>query len=263
MLTETTTTEANTALRLREADSVAVVPPGESAASSMMNFIAFAVRDPTVDVAKLDALLRMQREVAADDAKAQFFRALHACQAEMPRVKKNGLIELGAGKGAIPFGKEEDLDEVTAPIRARHGFSITIDNPVRNEYGMQWVATHRHIAGHSEQNGMWLPADKGPGRNGLQEVGSTESYATRYLLRAFFKIVYEGKDDDGKRGGTRYIDDEQVAALKRGLAKHKVPETEFLRAMSVDSLTEIETKNFDEAVSTIRGYKPRPPAPTQ
>jgi hypothetical protein len=251
---------AGTAVAARRA-GVPAVAADQAPASSMLNFIAMAVTNPDVDVAKLEALLRMQREVAADDAKAQFFRALHACQSEMPRVKKNGTIDLGEkdgkARGSIPFSSWEDVDKFTRPIRERHGFSITFSQPEKTEKGLRFVATHRHVAGHADQNEITVPPDAGAGRNALQAVGSSNSYIKRYLTENFFNIVREGADDDGKRGGTVYITAEQVAGITANLAKRKIPESDFLRAMGVDSVAEIEAKDFEEAKKTILSYKQR------
>jgi hypothetical protein len=241
---------------------VPAVAADQAPASSMLNFIAMAVTNPDVDVAKLDALLRMQREVAADDAKAQFFRALHAGQQKMPRVKKNGTIDLGEkdgkSRGSMRFATWEDVDAICRPIYTEFGFSVTFSSPSKSEQGIVWTATWRHVAGHSEENQITLPPDTGAGRNSLQAAGSTNSYAKRLLTEDWWNIVREGADDDGKRGGTVYITAEQVAGITANLAKRKIPESDFLRAMGVNSVAEIEAKDFEEAKKTIISYKQRP-----
>jgi hypothetical protein len=233
-----------------------------SPATSMLNFIAQAVTNPDIDANKLKMLLDMQRGVAADDAKAQFFRALHAAQQEMPRVKKNGTIDLGEkdgkSRGSMRFATWEDVDSVARPIYAKHGFSVTFSSPEKSEQGIVWRATWRHVAGHDESNSMTLPPDTGAGRNPLQAAGSTNSYAKRFLTEDFWNIVREGADDDGKRGGTAYIDAEKIANLKRGIATKKIPEAEFLLMMDVQSLEEIEERTYAVAVNAIKSYKPRP-----
>ena len=60
---------------------------------------------------------------------------------------------------------------------------------------------------------MPLPPDVGPGRNALQAMGSTLSYAKRYLAEMLFNIVRENEDDDGQAGGTRRIGGDQKAQL--------------------------------------------------
>lgn len=250
----------------RQTSEIAVhhesAPERQPDAGSLLSFVAMAVRDPNIDVAKLDALLRMQREIVADDAKAQFNRALHAAQSEMPRVAKNGTILLGEKKGSIPFATWEDVDTVVRPVATKHGFSSTFTSLERAGGGAIMSGTFRHVAGHSETLTMSLPLDTGPGRNNIQAAGSTNSYGKRYLTENFYNIVRKGQDDDGHAAGTVYIDEETVGKIIAELKKRKIPEADFVVAMGVRSVEEIETKNLAAARNAIAAYKPRPPVET-
>ena len=201
----------------------------------------------------------MQREVAADDARAQFNRALHAAQSEMPRVKKNGIIDLG-GKGQIKFATFEDVDAIVRPIAHKHGFSYTFSVNERASQGGGGIVIgqFRHIAGHAEALEMPLPLDSGPGRNNLQAMGSTFNYGKRYLVESFFNIVREGADDDGVRGGTVYIDADTAAVITAELQKRKIPFGAFCDVLGVRSVDEIEVKNLAAARNAMKSYKPRP-----
>jgi len=232
-----------------------------SPAESMLNFVAEALHNKDIDHNKLDALLRMQREIVADDARGQFNRALHAAQSEMPRVKKNSTIELGQGKGSIPFANWEDVDAVVRPIAQKHGFSYTFSSEerTRDGGGVNMHGTFRHVAGHSETVSMVLPLDSGPGRNNIQSAGSTNSYGKRYLTENFFNVVREGVDDDGREGGKKYIDAETVEKISVELKKRKIPEHEFVVAMEVRSIEDIQQKDLPKARNAMMSYKPRPP----
>jgi len=248
---------------------VAVAPSSAlSPAESMLNFVAEALHNKDIDHNKLDALLRMQREIVADDARGQFNRALHAAQSEMPRVKKNGTIDLtrkdGTTGGSIPFAKWEDVDAIVRPIAQRYGFSYTFSSEerTRDGGGVNMHGTFRHIAGHSETISMVLPLDTGAGRNNIQAAGSTNSYGRRYLTENFFNIVREGADDDGRAAGTRYIPAETVTAIAEALKKRKIPEHEFVVLLGVRSLEEIEMHDLPRAKNAISSYKPREPVQT-
>lgn len=248
---------------ISQPSSVPVVAVPADAQQSMMNFIAMALERPEIDAGKLKALLDMQREVAADDAKMQFNRALHAAQSEMPRVKKNGTIDLG-GKGQIKFATFEDVDAVVRPIAHKHGFSYTFSINERSGQGGGGIVIgqFRHVAGHSESLEMPLPLDSGPGRNNLQAMGSTFNYGKRYLVESFFSIVREGADDDGVRGGTVYIDADTVIKITDELNRRKIPFGAFCDVLGVRSVEEIEVKNLPAARNALKSYKPREPAPT-
>jgi len=107
-------------------------PPNELAGSpewlaaenSLLNFVAQAVRDPAIDVAKLEALLRMQREIVAEDARVQFNRSFAALSAEIRQIERRGVADMGA-KGAYKFAKREDLDAMLRPLMREHGFAVS------------------------------------------------------------------------------------------------------------------------------------------
>lgn len=194
------------------------VPQAPANPTSLLNFVAQAVSDPNVDVAKLEALLRMQREIVADEAKTEFNIALHAAQAEMPRVKKNGTIKLitkeGLNRGSIPFATYEDVDTALRPIMEKYGFTINFNVDARDGGGGIITGTLEHTNKHFKTASMPLALDTGPGRNNLQAMGSTLSYGKRYVLEMLFNIVREGVDDDGKLGGTKFITEEEAAELR-------------------------------------------------
>lgn len=235
------------------------VPQAPANPTSLLNFVAQAVSDPNIDVAKLEALLRMQREIVADEAKTEFNVALHAAQAEMPRVKKNGTIKLvkdGVSRGSIPFATYEDVDTALRPIMEKYGFTINFNVDARDGGGGIITGTLEHTNKHFKTASMPLALDTGPGRNNLQAMGSTLSYGKRYVLEMLFNIVREGVDDDGKLGGTKFITDEQAAEL-RALAKEAGrPEGALLdRLFSglVRSFEEVESGAFVVVRNTLDG----------
>lgn len=232
---------------------------GPPQAQSLLNFVAQAVSDPNTDVGKLRALLEMQREIVADEAKALFNQALRQAQQEMPRVRKDGVIEM-KDKGSMKFARWEDIDTALRPILDRHGFSLTFDMQAKEGGGGVITATLLHAAGHSKTASIPLALDSGPGRNNLQAMGSTFSYGKRYCTEALFNIVRENGDDDGKLGGTRFITAEQKETLVQLLQETKADTVAFLRWMGVDSLDEIEAAGYIPALNSLqakkRGLKP-------
>jgi hypothetical protein len=245
----THTTDAQ-ALALQEQGGE--LTPGTSPAGSMLQFIGMALQDERIDVGKLDALLRMQREVVADDARARFNAALLEAQREMPRVQKNGTIQLGERKGAIPFAQWEDVDSALRPIMQRHGFSLSFTSGPRPD-GTGLIVTARllHAAGHEQEYSMPLPADVGPGRNALQALGSSLSYGKRYLAEMIFNIVREGADDDGKLGGTAFITPAQKEEIIAKMAAVGADTRAFLDYLNVAVLDDLEARHFTAAMNAL------------
>lgn len=190
----------------------AVVEPTPAGPGALLSVIVQLAQNPSVDVDKFERLLAMQERMETKQAERDFNAALHAAQQEMPRVKKNGTIDLG-GKGSIPFAKWEDIDAVLRPIMQKHGLSLSFDASPREGGGAIIAGTLRHSAGHAKTASIPLPLDSGPGRNNLQAMGSTLSYGKRYLAEMFFNIVREGVDDDGKTGGDQPITPDQAEQI--------------------------------------------------
>jgi hypothetical protein len=119
----------------------------------IMDVIARAASDPAVDVTKMQALLDMQRQLMADQARSEFDAAYGLAAAEMPRITKRGHIEYPASKegrqrASIPYAKWEDIDAAIKPIEQRHGFNRTFDTEFTST-GFMRVGTLHHRSGHS------------------------------------------------------------------------------------------------------------------
>jgi hypothetical protein len=218
------------------------VPDAPQTPTSLISFVAQAVSNPDIGPEKLEILLRTQREIVADEAQTEFTVALNAVADEMPRVKKNGTIAMG-NKGSIPFATYEDMDTALRPLMTKYGFTISFTVEHRDGGGGNIVGHLEHTNRHFRTASMPLPLDSGPGRNPLQAMGSTLSYGKRYVVEMLFNIIREGVDDDGKRGGTKFVTDEQAAELRRLVkeaGRQEGPILDRLFSGSVRSFEELE-----------------------
>lgn len=231
-----------------------------SPVDQVMGMIAAASRDPTVDVAKMRELFSLQKDLMAMQAAQRFEEALGRIQAKVPRIPKNGVVNLGKGKDgreqSYNFANWEDMDKLVAPILREEGFTVTFSEDVSDQNGIRWAATWRAF-GHAEKNFITLPADSSAGKNPLQARGSTNSYAKRYLTEDFLKLVREGADDDGKLGGARFIPPEQVQELSelcKKAGRREIDIVERLSQGTIHAFHEIEVGPFFLAVKgTLEG----------
>jgi hypothetical protein len=223
-----------------------------AAEGSMMNFIAAAVNDPRIDVAKLDALLRMQREIKADDAKAQFNRDFIALALELPRITKDGDLEYpidkrnpeGPKRKISTYAKWERIDAEIRPILHSHGFALGFTTEKREGGGLVVIAILRHRDGHQTETPFPVPLDTSGGKNDLQGYGSSLSYGKRYAATAALNIITVGEDDDGVRGGTRYLTTGQAAEIKKLLQETNSDVARFLQHYGVPDVESFEERDF-------------------
>ena len=206
--------------------------------SSLLPAIMQVARDPALDVGKLDALMRMQFELEKRQNEREAIEAFTRVSAKMPRVKKNGTIDMGS-KGSFAFAKWEDMDAIIRPIITAEGFTLSFNSAVREGGGLIVTGELMHRSGHVRTATIPLPLDKGPGRNDLQAVGSTLSYGKRYCAEMLLNIVREGQDDDGIKGGTRFATEEEVAELRKMIADTGTDEAKFCNLFNVAHLGEL------------------------
>jgi hypothetical protein len=140
-------------------------------------------------------LVQLQREQDTQARKERFFEALRVCQSEMPRVRKNGLIDPRGA--AIPYAKLEDLDACIRPIYQKHGFSVYFDAPSTVDGKIRNVG-HFSCAGHKETLEITASAsNRSSGRlqmTEVQKVKQTITECRRHLQEMFFNIITEDGD---------------------------------------------------------------------
>lgn len=233
----------NTEMTIPEPAAIEISPgPG-----ALLSAIVSLAKDPSVDVAKLQALLNMQERMESRQSEAEFNRAFHDMEAKLPRIKKNGEVEYKGAK-AFKFAKWEDVDASIRPILREHGFSLSFNTGPRQGDGGGLVITGEllHTAGHSKKASIPLPLDSSGGKNNLQGAGSTFSYGARYVTRMLLNIITEGDDDSGVRGGMVFITPEHQAEIQTLIGETKTDVARFLAVMSPEShdLSEVDDRDF-------------------
>lgn len=164
-----------------------------------------------LDIEKLQALVVLQNQWEARQAKKAFDQAFAAFKDEAVQVVKNTVVSDGPLKGKSYVNLSGVVAAVT-PALSRHGlvasWKLTKDTPP-GEGGPGWMevtCTLRHVAGHEEAVFMGGAPDVGPGRNALQARASTKSYLERYTLLAITGMAASDSDDDGNGAGAALLD---------------------------------------------------------
>ena len=117
-----------------------------TSAGGFLNIIAAAAADPNFDLARMERLFAMQRQVMADEAMRAFQEAMAQAQAEMPSVVKNAENPHLKSK----YAQLEAIDDAIRPVYTRHGFSLMFSQRDAQQAGdMIVVCTILHKAGHS------------------------------------------------------------------------------------------------------------------
>ena len=237
------------------------IPEGPGALLSVMLDLA---RDPNFNAANLQVLAGMQERLEDRQAEREFAAAFGRLSADLPRIKKNGQVEYKNKKTdslekAFRFATYEDIDTIIRPLLQREGFALSFDTEPRSGDGGGIIVTGTlsHIGGHRRKASIPCPIDLSGGKNNIQGMGSAMSYGKRYTTTALLNLITEGEDDDGERGGVKFIEPEQVQELVDLCQRAGRQESTFVERLfggRIRAFDEIEQGiGFLAAKSTLEG----------
>jgi hypothetical protein len=171
--------------------------------SSLLEAIIHAASDPSIDIAKVEHLVRLKKEIDAAEAEGLFNEALAAAQAQMVPILANTVnSEVGRPHRYASYAA---LDRVVRPIYTAHGLAVTFDTGERSTDTAVEVVCYLTGHGHGRRYSILMPAD-GKGAKGGDVMSRTHaaasaiSYGMRYLLVMVFNLAVD-KDDDGNAAG--------------------------------------------------------------
>jgi len=217
---------------------------------SVLEIFSALARDKSIEVSRIRELMEMQERAEKRQAEKEFIAAMNRLQPKLPRIGKDGSIDLGKGK-PLKFARYETIDAAIRPLLTQEGFSISFGTATHDK-GITITATLSHSAGHSRTESMPLPFDTGPGRNSIQAVGSTISYGRRYLVCAMLNLVTVGEDTDGV--GIEFLDEQQVNNIIDMFAAAEMgpdSQSKFLTFMHAERVGEIHKRDYEKAVTAL------------
>ena len=157
------------------------------------------VRDPSVDVDKLERLMQLHERTTARLAEEQFNAAMSAAQTDMRQVAADAYNKQTNSR----YASYSALDAALRPIYTKHGFGLSFDT------GDGALAQHvrvlcyvTHTGGHARTYKADIPAD-GKGAKGgdamtlTHAFGAATAYGMRYLLKMIFNVAIGEDDRDG------------------------------------------------------------------
>lgn len=206
-------------------NAVTKTAPAESAvvsyAASLIDVIAQAARDPSVDIDKMERLIAMQERVLGREAQTSYYADLAQMQPNLPIIDERGGIKDRSGNVQSTYALWEDVNEAIRPALAEHGFSLSFRvSRAEGEIVVTGILAHR--LGHREETTLALPTDTSGSKNAVQAVGSSTSYGKRYTAFALLNLTTTGEDDDGNKAGAKVVHDTaRDAPFPQGPAANK------------------------------------------
>lgn len=194
-------------------DQTALAVQDEPAAPIVSQIMALASQNVNPDM--FDRLVAWQEREQAKQAEEAFNNAMNLAQAEIEPVARTA--ENSQTKSF--YAKLEAVDAAIRPIYLRHGFSVSYNTVPPLTPGNVRVECEVSRGRHSKKYYREAPADTlGPKGTAVKTVlhggGSTETFLKRYAVCGAFNVVFRSMDDDGVRGGQRFISNEQIDELQ-------------------------------------------------
>jgi hypothetical protein len=148
-----------------------------------------------LDVSKLQALIEMQKQMLASQAAAAFASAFVDMQDELPIIAKTS----EGDNGKWNYASLDAIVEQVRPIMRKHGFSLSHQVEWPDAKTMRVIGILTHRLGHSRRSEFLSQADTTGSKNGIQGLGSANSYGRRYTTCDLLGVAT--RDDDGAAYG--------------------------------------------------------------
>jgi hypothetical protein len=240
------------------------LPMPTTEAGAILAIIERASRDPSVDLDKMDRLMKMHDAASQKVNEAAFDEAMKNAQAEMRPVAADAENDQTHSK----YASYAALDRAIRPIYTRHGFAISFDEADTPKPDHIRVLAYVTCAGFKRTYRKDIAAD-GKGAKGgavmtpTHASGAASSYGMRYLLKMIFNIAVGEDDTDGNPAGPTVdlISDEQVAKLDALITDVGASKASFLSWMNLPRLADIPAAKFDHAWRAVESKRKKPAAP--
>lgn len=223
---------------------------------SPLTVIQTAVERGT-DVDSMERLLAMYERSEAARRRDAYNNAMAACQKAMPAIKRDAFNQ----QTNSHYTRLETLASAIRPVYTEFGFSLSFGSLPDAPAGHCRISCEvRHTEGHVERyQGDFPIDDKGikgsTNKTGIQGMGSTISYARRYLTLMIFNIALGGEDDDGNGPQDEtLISEQQLAALDDELRRMPPPERQpavddCLKWAMVEKLADLPASKYGGAMA--------------
>jgi hypothetical protein len=244
-----------------------------STGENLLVIIARAAADPKCQPEKMRALLEMQKEIRAEDARMASTHDFIAMSSLMPSVNKDGKIVIDPKPGSRSMKQQvtlyasfENMHRAVTPILRQHGFAYWTEPAEGNAAVPLVMRCHLdHISGHSRTCAIPLPFETSGSKNNVQGIGSSLSYGRRYGLMNLCNIVShapedadrDGNGEDVKEEKPKTINGSQAKELLKAIDDSGIEATRFMEKFKITAVHELPASMLAEALSSLAAFKQR------
>ena len=228
-----------------KADKVAAVQGQELPA--LISMIERAARDPSIDIDKMERLMKMHEQMLSRKAEHEFNDAMALAQAEMGRIATNAKNSQTKSE----YATYAAIDKVIRPIYTKHKFSLSFDTEEGAAADHVRVVCFVSNGAYTRKYKADMPSD-GKGAKGgdvmtkTHAMGAAMQYGQRYLVKGIFNLAI-GTDDDGNAATGNPIAPEQAEIIKLLIVQAGADIQRFMTAYNIESVDDLPSGKFEEA----------------
>ena len=204
--------------------------------SGLMNLVERMALSPDIDPDRVERAFEMYKQVRLMDGEQLFNSAMAKAQAEIGPVSVNKLNS----HTSSGYANLSAVHGVCKPIWTAHGFSVSTSLYESEKDG--WVGVDcevMHSGGHVKRYKNLYPLDiAGSGgkvnKTTIQAMGSTSSYARRYLELMIFDVSI---DDDNDGNGNKQLAESNLKPAEKSITKQQLARLRaVMKANGVDDI---------------------------
>jgi hypothetical protein len=219
-------------------------------------------------LADIEKMLELQIKYEKNEARKAYFDAVANFKAEAPPLKKDKFNKYFKSW----YTSLGNLLDTYNPILGKNGLSVSfpVKPPEDNKMTVECRLSHK--MGHSDSIGMTVPIDRAAvgkvsgqaSRNAIQDIKSTFTYLRSATCEAVLGVAgseASSVDDDGNSAGGQqeesgnFISADQEKKLNEAFKKTDMLEGAFLKALKVETLSELPASKFNYAMGIINSRK--------
>ncbi|WP_375702205.1 ERF family protein [Bartonella sp. AA89HNZF] len=214
---------------------------------TVMECILNKALDSDVDMDRLERLLELREKEIERQERQNFVRDLSTIQVEYKNIEQNAI---NTHTKSLYTTLDKYIDAIKEPL-AKHHFALFSRIKDQSSNDITVEMTLKHISGNEISTQGTFPIDATGSKNNTQAVGSTISYARRYLLGMLLNVARKEDDTDGITllAG---ISSEQMNEIKELIKKTQSEESRLLSFIGVKNLKDMSFKQAQTALFSLK-----------
>ncbi|WP_273719160.1 MULTISPECIES: ERF family protein [Bartonella] len=215
--------------------------------STAMELILERALENDVDLDRLKSLLELREKEIERQERQNFVRDLSAIQMEYKDIEQNAL---NTHTKSLYTTLDKYIDAIKEPLSKYH-FALFSRIKEQSSNSITVEMTLKHISGNEISTQGTFPFDTTGSKNNVQAVGSTISYARRYLLGMLLNVARKEDDTDGITliAG---VTPEQMNEIKELMEQTQAKESDILSFIGVKNLTQMSYKQAQTVLFALK-----------